>query len=241
MFAIVAGLGIGVALDACSGRTQPRSAVERAGTESEVRSPLQGVPAWRIGEGMRRNRVIYEEAPKAAREGDVDGLEALLAELDPVAEDIRLCGHLNQRALREQAEHVAILGTELGPLGVQSWFQGQAAAGDGRATLLVFFEVWCPHSRREVRQLQARFESDRERGLNVVGLTRLTRNTRPEQLQAFLAEHGIDFPVALGTDELADRLRVKDPPTAVVVKEGVIVWRGHPARIDDARVEGWLE
>ena len=41
--------------------------------------------------------------------------------------------------------------------------------------------------------------------------------------------------------KMSDRFGVKGIPAAAVVKNGKVVWRGHPARIKDEMIDGWLE
>jgi len=113
-------------------------------------------------------------------------------------------------------------------------------SGSGKTTLLVFWEEWCPHCRREVPKLQQIYSELKGQGLQVVGLTKITRSATDEKVQAFITGNKIDYPIAKETGALADYFAVKGIPAAAVVKGGRIVWRGHPIRLKPELVQSWL-
>jgi hypothetical protein len=73
-----------------------------------------------------------------------------------------------------------------------------------------------------------------------VGVTRLTKNSTEETVKSFIAENSVSYPMAQENGELADYFGVRGIPAAAVVKNGKVVWRGHPARINDEMLKGWL-
>ena len=152
------------------------------------------------------------------------------AEPAPAPQDARA----KQREIQAAAEQ-AVVGTRVHALGDQ-WLQGQADVGGTQ--LVVFFELWCPHCRREVPRLQA-LHQDLD-GLEVVGLTRLSRGVTEEQLMGFVDEQGLSYAVGRPPEGLAQKLAIRGIPAAVVLKDGEVVWRGHPARLDDETLKSWL-
>jgi thiol-disulfide isomerase/thioredoxin len=112
--------------------------------------------------------------------------------------------------------------------------------GDGKATLVVFWEVWCPHCRREVPNLQATYEKYNSKGLTVVGVTKITKSSTEEKVTEFIAENKLTYPIAKETGTLSSRFGVRGIPAAAVVKDGKVVWRGHPARLSEDMYESWL-
>ena len=57
----------------------------------------------------------------------------------------------------------------------------------------------------------------------------------------FIAENKVTYPIAKEQgDEMSKAFNVSGIPAAAVVKNGTVVWRGHPARLDDAKISGWL-
>ncbi len=145
------------------------------------------------------------------------------------------------RAAKRIEDELAVIGKAAGDMQVEKWFQGNANLGGGKATLLVFWEVWCPHCKREVPKVQATHDKYAPQGFQVVGLTKMTRNITEEQVTEFLADNKVSYPIAKEEGmEMSQRFGVKGIPAAAVVKDGKIVWRGHPARINDKMIEGWI-
>ncbi len=141
---------------------------------------------------------------------------------------------------KRHVEQLAVVGDTLTQLeGEITWLQSEAAL-DSPVTILVFWEVWCPHCRREVPALAETWRRLRGQGLQVIGLTKLTRGKTEDDVRAFLAEHSIDFPVAKEDGSMSRRLAVSGVPAMAVVKGGEVVWRGHPAQIDDELLLEWL-
>lgn len=136
---------------------------------------------------------------------------------------------------------LAVVGIDAGELEVENWFQGNASMNDGKATLLVFWETWCPHCRREVPKVQATFDKYNSQGLNLVALTKITKSSTPEKVEEFAKENNLSYPIAKEKDgSMSSRFGVRGIPAAAVVKDGKVVWRGHPARLTDEMIETWL-
>lgn len=133
------------------------------------------------------------------------------------------------------------VGAEAGKLEVESWLQGNTGMDGGRATVLVFWELWCPHCRSELPRVERLYRAYRGRGLNVVGLTGLTHGVGRKEATAFLRQAHVTYPVAKERGRtMSDRFGVSGIPSAVVVKNGKVVWEGHPGKLDAAMIEGWL-
>jgi thiol-disulfide isomerase/thioredoxin len=136
-----------------------------------------------------------------------------------------------------RALEAAVVGRDAGALDVDRWVQGSATLDDADATVLVFMEPWCPHCRNEAPELQALYERWGDRGVNVVALTRMSRGTTDQQLDAFIGKAGATYPVAVVDQEMADRFGVRGVPAAAVVSGGRVVWRGHPGRLHESVLE----
>jgi thiol-disulfide isomerase/thioredoxin len=125
---------------------------------------------------------------------------------------------------------------------IEKWFQGESQVElDGRRpTLLIFWESWCPHCKNEVPNLQKIYDEYQGKGLQVIGVTRLTRTATEESVRTFLADSGVSYPMAKETGELATYFNVKGIPAAAFVRNGEIVWRGHPIRLTDELLGIWF-
>jgi len=125
--------------------------------------------------------------------------------------------------------------------GIQKWFQGEKDINlAGGTTLVVFWELWCPHCKREVPKLQALYEKLKGDGLQVVGLTKLTKSTTEDGVRAFMAEQKVAYPIAKEDGTVSQHFNVSGIPAAAVIKDGKVVWRGHPAGLDETMLKGWL-
>ena len=51
----------------------------------------------------------------------------------------------------------------------------------------------------------------------------------------------VSYPIAKESgDALSKHFGVRGIPAAAMVKDGKVVWRGHPARLTDDMIEGWI-
>ncbi len=139
---------------------------------------------------------------------------------------------------------LAVVGKKApGEFEVQKWFagEGEVTRLDGPGTtLVVFWEQWCPHCKREVPKLEATYERLKGDGLHILALTQVTKSATDEKVAEFIAQHNLTFPVAKEPGKVKMAFNVSGIPAAAVVKDGVIVWRGHPARLSDTILKKWL-
>jgi peroxiredoxin len=142
------------------------------------------------------------------------------------------------RADRLRTE-LSVIGEVAPPLSVE-WIQGSTTWAAAPVTLVVFFEEWCPHCAREMPILAERAAALQGRGVQVVGLTKLTRSSTLEELQAFLVDKGIRFPIGKEDGQLSKDFEVSGIPAAALVKGDKVIWRGHPAKLDDERLQRLL-
>ena len=126
--------------------------------------------------------------------------------------------------------------------GVEKWYQGESDVdfSSDSATLLVFWEEWCPHCKREVPKMQALFNKFNPKGLQMVGLTKVTKSSTEDKVTSFISSQNVKYPMAKEDGTLSQHFGVQGIPAAAVVKDGKVVWRGHPARLTESMIEGWL-
>jgi thiol-disulfide isomerase/thioredoxin len=141
---------------------------------------------------------------------------------------------------RIEAE-LAVIGKPAGELTVVQWYHGEATMNDGAATLLVFWEKWCSHCKREVPILEQTYQSYQGRGLNLVGLTKASRGVTDADINQFITEKGISYPIAKDDGTLSSRFAIRGIPAAVLIKDNQVIWRGHPARISADMLERALQ
>lgn len=170
------------------------------------------------------NDVISGEAPW--RRENIAHARELLQALEGCPED------LLPRQLTKTRAELEVVGKPMPELGAEDWFQGGPSdLSGGTLTLLLFWEAWCPHCKREAPHLQEAYAQYRERGLRVVGATKVTRSSTDQQVQSFLTDKGIAYPVFREDGALSTYFNVTGIPAAALIKDGEIIWRGHPARL----------
>ena len=153
----------------------------------------------------------------------------------------------NTRSGRQASQlnqELAVIGRPMpGTWKIEEWFQGQDdidldASGP---TVLVFWETWCPHCRREVPKLQELYSKYQGQGLQILGLSKLSRGTTEEAVMKFSDENGLKFSLAKEDGTLSNYFGVGGIPAVAVVKGQKVVWRGHPARITPVLLDSWLQ
>ncbi len=204
--------------------------------EEKSKGARPGAPAVADDPGEEAATELLKAANSAFEAQKYDDAKAKLAELTEK--------YPNTKAAKSSARlsgELVVIGRPAGELAVAEWLQGKTDFSQGNATLVVFFEEWCPHCKREVPKLEATYGKYKGKGLNMVGLTKLTKGGTKEKVMALLNENKVTYPVAQEQGQaLSDNFGVRGIPAAAVVKGGQIVWRGHPAKISDAMIEGWI-
>jgi formylglycine-generating enzyme required for sulfatase activity len=123
-----------------------------------------------------------------------------------------------------------------------NWLQGQESAqlGQDGLNIFIFWEEWCPHCRREVPNMQKVLDTYSKDGLQVVGFTKLTRSSTEEDAKQFLKENDVSYSIGVEDGTLSRYYNVSGIPASVVVQDGTVIYRGHPARITDDMITKWI-
>jgi tetratricopeptide (TPR) repeat protein len=212
----------------------------------------------------RRQRILGDEDPESlaamstlstvlASRGQLGDAEALARNVLTVhirvsGEDHRstryarrvLAGILLTQGRAEEAR--GLYGNQKLPdaMSVDHWLQGESPADAVPFRMIVALESWCPYSAREMARLQEIYEAYRDKGLEMTGVTQITRNSTEEKVRAFLQEYGVTFPIAKVTEDVSSVLYPGGVPHAVVAKNGTIVWKGHPGDMPRDALKGLM-
>jgi thiol-disulfide isomerase/thioredoxin len=114
---------------------------------------------------------------------------------------------------------------------ITRWFQGETTPDLDKPTLLVFWEVWCPYSQKELPKLEQRVKNLRPEGLQVIGFTR-TKGVE-DRVPVFLEQKEITFPNAQIPDDEWHALYGRGVPSGALLHDGRVAWVGHPGDLDD--------
>ncbi|MCB9696958.1 MAG: TlpA family protein disulfide reductase [Alphaproteobacteria bacterium] len=236
----VSVFALGAFLTACSDPELERRVQD---LEAKVAALESRGPAAPVGAAPAANPEQEQAAAALLKEATlaVDQMEYDLAK-EKVA--VLKAEYGSTRAAKASArieQELAIVGKPEAPLKVEKWYQGSEADAHGKATMYVFWEVWCPHCRKEVPRLTETYDRFHGSGLSIVGVTRQTKDVTDQQVTDFIRDNKVNYPIAKDASSgLSDYYGVRGIPAAAVVKDGVVVWRGHPAKVSDEMLNGWL-
>lgn len=231
-----------VALLGCDGAQTNAELSERVQElEAKISSMESGGGAAPAAQDETRDREAYEkyqELQAALQKGDYDAVRKHIADMERDYSDVAPA----MQAIASVKDELALIGSDAPEFTAQKWFTGQPTTfADSDVTLVVFWEVWCPHCQREVPRLEASYAKLKGKGLNVVGLTQVSNDKTDEEVAAFLKENEVTYPNAKVDDGPATAFQVGGIPAAAIIKDGKIVWRGHPGNLSDDTLEGYLE
>lgn len=181
---------------------------------------------------------LLDEARKLAREGNTDAAKAKLNELQSKHGSSRAAAQA-----RNFTNELAVVGKDVPKdWGIDQWFQGEKEIdlSGKKTTLVVFWEEWCPHCKREVPKLQQLYTDHKAQGLQVLGLTKMSKGVTEEKLKSFMADNKVLYPTAKEDGSMSTYFNVSGVPAAAVIRDGKVVWRGHPAQLSDETLKGWL-
>lgn len=209
--------------------------LEKRVGDAEARPAVKAPPSAASTEQEEAAAALLREANTMVAAMDYEGAKAKIAELTTKYPTTRAA-----RSSARMSSELEVIGIDAGDLSVDKWFQGNTTMDQGKATLLVFWEVWCPHCRREVPALEATYEKYHGEGLNMVAMTKITKSATEEKVEEFITENKLTYPIAKEDGTMSTRFGVRGIPAAAVVKDGKVVWRGHPARLTDDMFKAWL-
>lgn len=179
---------------------------------------------------------LFDEVRALTEKGQMEEAKAKMTELNT-----RYGGTQVAAKAKKTAAELEVVGKAVAAVSVEKWYQGETKidASSNTPTLLVFWEAWCPHCRREVPKLEETYTKYKGK-MNVVGLTKVTRSSSDEKVAEFIKENKVSYPMAKEKGDVYDTFAVSGIPAAAVVKGGKIIWRGHPARLTDEMINSWL-
>jgi len=146
-----------------------------------------------------------------------------------------------KRAKRVIAE-LEVIGKKVtsSPVRIEKWFQGGPIDIRTGTKLVVFWEAWCPHSKKAVPELSANRSTYSSRGIELVTFTKVSHRASDKMVREVMADKGILIPVAKEDGSISREFNVSGVPAAALVKDGKIVWRGHPARLTTEHLDAVL-
>jgi thiol-disulfide isomerase/thioredoxin len=184
----------------------------------------------------------YLDAGEAGKARDL--LDGEAAFVEQIFQIVQATGTIEQRRaaasgrvqIRDRARQVALLGTEAPEISVKHWIRGEPATLSslrGQVVLLEFWATWCKPCQEMFPKLKALDEEYKERGLEIVALTRHylaqrgTAESEAEELElmrATIEPHAIEFRVGVAEDERLQKLYGATglPTLALIDRAGIV-------------------
>ncbi len=188
---------------------------------------LEAAPAPAAqGPSVAEGELLFVQAQAAYDAGEYGLAKGMVAELQQRFAGTGLASRAN--GLADRLRPIGITAPEV-PLDA-IWLQGGPVGLRTGTTLVVFWELWCPHCKREVPAISERVAGH---DVDVLLVTRLTRSSTAAASTDFLRDNGVPWPTFIDEKSFTDAFSVSGIPAAALVKDGVVVWRDHPASLDD--------
>ncbi len=133
---------------------------------------------------------------------------------------------------------IELVGRQPPSLAGLRFFDQAGAYADNVVTLVAFFEPWCPHCQVELPQLELARRDLEASGFGIIGLTQLSRGSTDADLAAFVETGFLRFPIAVEDGSLTQAFGVTGVPFLMLVRDGRVVWAGHPELVTLDLIEG---
>lgn len=200
--------------------------------EARARPPVSRAPST---EDETAASELAERANAALAVFDSHTAFALIQQLIAEYPDTRA-----GKTAARMSNEVAIIGKKVSEPVVVHWYTTPARVSDKPLTLVVFWEVWCPHCQNEVPKLPDWVTRYGAQGFQVIALTRVTKTATDDRILAFIEENKLTFAIGKEDGTATTQFAVTGIPAAALIKDGVVVWRGHPARVTPEMIEKYL-
>ncbi len=114
--------------------------------------------------------------------------------------------------------------------GIEHTFQGKFDLESKPFQLLVFFETWCPYSHQAMVRLEEVNRQYGQFGLNVLGLTSITRSSSETEVEQYLKENHINFAAFKENGRSWNYYNCDGTPSIRLLCKGYLIWEyAYPA------------
>ena len=157
-------------------------------------------------------------------------------------EDLNDFGGLDEGpgVFNEPFEEPAFEPSPAGKLAIANWVKGEEVDLSEGVNVVEFWATWCPPCLTSIPHLTAMQKRYKEHGVNIIGISDEPLRT----VEPFVKKMGekMDYIVAIDENratsrEYMGRYGVGGIPHAFVVKDGIVVWHGHPMNGLDEAIE----
>jgi len=127
-------------------------------------------------------------------------------------------------------------------LAVAHWVKGEAVDVSSGVHVVEFWATWCPPCLTSIPHLTALQEKYADRGVNIIGVS----DEELDTVEPFVEKMGDKMAYTVAIDggiskDYMEKYNIGGIPHAFVVKNGEIVWHGHPMAKLEAAIEDALK
>jgi len=110
----------------------------------------------------------------------------------------------------------------------------------GKVIVLNFWATWCPPCRAEIPDFIDLEKEYASKGVAVIGLS--LDSIQPSEVAAFAKNNGINYPIVMSTDEVAQKYGVSEgiPVTCIIGPDGKIA-DTHLGMVKKSYLEDWIK
>lgn len=124
------------------------------------------------------------------------------------------------------------------------WAQGTPITqwAPGKVYLLEFWASWCGPCREAIPHMQQLHTDLKDHGLHIIGVN-LDRGYSAEKARQFMSKQPkpATYDLVLGLDSaLVKTIKPRGIPYSVILKDGNILWTGHPASITKEMIQSFI-
>jgi thiol-disulfide isomerase/thioredoxin len=125
---------------------------------------------------------------------------------------------------------------------VAHWVKGEPVDVSSGVHVVEFWATWCPPCLTSIPHLTALQEKYADRGVNIIGVSSEELDT----VEPFVEKMGDKMAYTVAIDggiskDYMEKYNIGGIPHAFVVKDGEIVWHGHPMAKLEAAIEDALK
>ncbi len=108
--------------------------------------------------------------------------------------------------------------------GIERTFQGEFDLESKPFQLLIFFETWCPYSHQAMIRFEEVNRQYSQFGLNVLGLTNITKSSTESEVERYLDENNISFAAFKENGRSWNYFKCDGTPSIRLLCKGYLIW-----------------
>ena len=103
-------------------------------------------------------------------------------------------------------------------------FQGDLDPDKSDVLVIMFWESWCPFCDARVGKLEDLYRQYHNYGIDIVGVTRITKTSTIETCEDFVSRNSISFPMFKESGKAYSHFNVTGVPNVRLVYKGKLIW-----------------